>query len=294
MQIDPEKEIKLLPTRQTKLSLIRAFSGRANKTAIETLTDFLRIAQFAISPVDSETIRDEYFDDDEYSLLRKGISFRVRHRGREQRLEIKIPQSAASLLPDGVFDRNEYSSILPIEEYRKLVEASEIPSSASKVLGAIAKSFHFVCEVVDNRLIYRIERGEARYQLSIDRCGFSDPSTGYRSKNEFMEVEIEALNKAAAEDSKKLRQDLDLILEKEGRFTFSTSTKYQTAVKALRIKSPKALRRLLSNDTELSVAVTLIALLSAFLLAVTSAIPAAIVTFLLLLAALVFFSLFTA
>ena len=292
MLANSETEIKLLPTRQTKLGLIRAFSGRAHKTAIETLTDYLEIAQFSISSADSETIRDEYLDDAEYSLLRKGISFRVRHKGRERRLEIKIPQTLGIPQADGVFDRREYSSIIPMEEYRRLVDLSEIPSDARSVLRESSSNVHIVCEVSDNRLLYHLRRGDALYQLSIDRCGFFDPSTGYRSKNVFMEIEIEALNKFASEDSKKLRRDLELILRKERRFTFSNTTKYQDAVRALRIKYPRPIRRLFSNDTEFGITVTLVALLSAFLLVVTSPEFAAVITCVLLGGAVAYFAFF--
>lgn len=283
-----EKEIKLLPSRQMKLTLIGALSGRSGQSAMAMLKDQLRLAQFDIQALKTEAIRDEYFDTEGLALLPTGASCRVRHRGSERLLEVKMTAGRAAVQSRGLFDRDEYSRPLTLPEYMDFMDKAIVPEEARALFAKEAGPLRQVCQVTDDRRVFRLTRGASIYKLSIDRCSFLDPTSGHRARNEFIEIEIEAASDEAQSESDKLRQDLALILQQTNAFDFSSRTKYQEAAHRLRIRQPRVIKRLFGRDVELGIGIGLLGLLAGPLILATSLTVGAFIIVVLLMG-LVFF-----
>lgn len=283
-----EVEIKLEPTQQTKLFLVRTMSGAKSTTTVDALKNLLQLAQFQLSRDRDILIRDEYLDTRDLSFYSKGISCRIRHTGSEISLQLKTPAQIAKVDSVGYFDRQEQTAAISSEQYDAVLTQRRLPDAFKAMFDSEMPEMRVVCEVTNARSTYKMQRDDQLYELSIDCCSFRNPVSSYRLKSDFVEIEIEALNDAGQKASPALRNDLKKILNQQHQFSFSTESKYQRAVDGLKLARPRIVQNIYGSDTEFGVGVGLIGLVTSTV-AATAPNASLLVGVCLLLALLIYF-----
>lgn len=267
MEIISEVEIKLRPSAQTKVILERALVGNSNTASVDELIALLGLANYLIESSGSRTIRDEYYDTKLLEFHARGASCRVRHVGDTQELTVKWRKAQPVTAGRGLFEREERTQKLTHKEYLALVETGMLPASWEAFEPLENRRLILICEVANSRRDFQMKRKKELYQLSVDRCSFSDLRESFRRNEDFLEVEIEAENMPAQIGSKELRDKLAEISRLHGKFEFSSASKYSQAVHELGIGKSIFIKGLIRKSQDAGIAIGLVALVVGFPLA---------------------------
>lgn len=257
-----EVEIKVQPSTQVKVLLLKAFAGQGTTPPDQKVRELLDIADYSIRPREIQILSDEYFDDDDFSLQASGAGCRVRTLGSQLELTVK---ALAATKDFGVLARQETSALLRLEDYQAFKRSGALPAAFHNHGISLKGPLRPIATIINSRTTYTMVKGSEQYLLSVDHFTAHDPIRGDHSRD-FLELEIEAENDAAHRAIGGVREKIAKILNSERNFRFSTGSKYDLAVQALHLKRSRLLRHLLSSDgLNLSYIATAVSLLGIIL-----------------------------
>ena len=261
---EQELEIKLTPTAQIKLKIIRTESGLEDIQVTTWLKEALGLARYEFSSVATLNLLDEYLDTVNLQLYRQSCSCRVRTQSAARELTIKTPTDRILSSEPGLFVRGELKLLLSEPQYRSLIDDGILPQSMLRnhLTSLSELKLKKVCEIANTRTLLKMQRANSEFELAIDKFSFFNPGLNFRFPEDSLEIEIEAINPSAKAEISSLLQEIRQICKLNGSFTFSTRSKYDAAVNHLRLDKSGALRVLLSRDGDIALVLGVFALLA--------------------------------
>jgi inorganic triphosphatase YgiF len=224
-----EIEIKLTPSVRLQLKLQKR-TGKSIATSIEErLRESLGLEGFDLCCVGYDDIIDDYWDTPEFALLKTYRIFRVRKSGNGFKIAKKIGTPSHGT---AIYDREEEEAELPDAEILKEM-FNDFASLRRKMLpDLIGSRFRSILRVSNNRRLFKLQKGNAIFELVLDSFVYSSPSS-IRTSRLQSEIEIEAKNDQA-------RADIDAL----GKIVLATGvkgsrySKYERGVRVLHLTYP--------------------------------------------------------
>lgn len=244
-----EKEIKLVATDAMQAKLLTDLRNKKEDeidAVLSTIRAAFELAEFEISQAKIKVVLDEYYDTKDLFLYDSHASLRVRRQDGQVEITVKKPLAQEP----GQFTRSENTKIISEEQYPQYIQ-NDFHEITKAVLPDIKnKSVELTVKINNERRSFLLTRGDEKYELVLDLISFTNPKTGKTSET-LSEVEIEALNEAARKKLGGIKRNIVEIIKK---FSYSTDSKYERAIKYFGFDKRKAQRRFLWWNNEIGLA----------------------------------------
>jgi predicted nucleotide-binding protein len=228
-----ENEIKVSAPHKLEEEIQAKFNGddlsdRDGQKILDEIKDALSLGDFSFREKRKIFIEDRYFDDNQLSLYRSSICFRVRRVGDSVEATVKTPQGGMGAELVRRERTRSYADEGSYEEAERSGFGAEL-----REFGITAGALKPVLQVSNNRLSCLLFRKSERYQLSIDVFTHRDLSTE-RSAGPTVEIEIEAKTPEARQALPRLREHLQRLLG-----TRVPESKYAQGVRNLALEAAR-------------------------------------------------------
>lgn len=232
-----EHEIKLAPSEELQAKLEDSIGSARSEERIAGLIALLNLGDYSSTSLGTEMLLDEYFDTDDLDVAKIHGSIRIRRSHGDAELTFK-----KSLGTDiGELHRREYTMKLTYDQF-VFHRRSGFAFLASALIPDIKGALKPMLSVTNERQSFSLERGDAKFVLSLDNYFYSD--TKHLRKGPFFEIEIEAKNDAAMERLSDLRRG---IAKTFSDLTYATESKYERGLKLFGVTFPTYRRMFLQG-----------------------------------------------